>query len=111
MVFKGTKGKITLLRANDLGHVWGPPGDRLETEVVVRLDSAPDMGFGIDLKPGDQNLPSRLAMLSLLRDAYVHDLTVEIGFNIDEGKKNGHLTRIQFDRSIGPIGFHELDTV
>lgn len=95
MAFKSAKGHIRFLRVNDLGHVWGPPTDALHTEVTMGLDSAPDMGFGMELRDGDANLPSRLGMLGVLRDAYVHKLPVSIWFDIAEGKKNGILRRVQ----------------
>jgi hypothetical protein len=98
MTFTGKTGKIKLLRTNDIGHVWGPANDALHTEVTVVLDSAPDMGFGFTLRAGDDNLPSRLAMLSMLRDAFTQNLTIGIAYEIADGKKNGHLRRIEFHR-------------
>jgi hypothetical protein len=94
-VFKGKIGKIKHLRVNDLGHVWGSGNDKLNTEVVVQLDTAPeDEAFGFEIRADDPNLPSRLAMLSVLRDAYIHKLTINLGFDIDPGKKCGNLRRI-----------------
>ena len=98
MAFESRTGKIKLLRTNDLGHVWGPPNDAIHTEVTVVLDSAKDMGFGFVLRAGDDNLPSRLAMLSMLRDAFIHNLTICIFYDIVEGKKNGHLRRVEFTK-------------
>jgi hypothetical protein len=97
MVFKGAKGKIKLLRNNDLGHVWGPPDDAIYTEVTIVLEGV-DGGFGFELRAGDDNLPSRLAMYSTLREAYINNLVVAIGYDIVEGKKNGHLRRVQLER-------------
>lgn len=92
---QGISGKIKLLRVNDgPNHSWGPPGDELKTEVIVQLDTAPDMAFGFDIKSEDPNLPARLAMLSVLRDAYIHNLTIHLNCQIDPGKKNGVLRRI-----------------
>lgn len=94
MVFQSSSGKIVMLRVNDLGHVWGPPDDAIYTEVVVKLDSAPDSGFGFELRSGDDNLPSRLAMLSVLKDAYFNQVPISLSYDIVEGKKNGHLRRV-----------------
>lgn len=98
MAFQGKTGKVKFLRTNDLGHVWGPPTDAIHTEIIVVLDSAPDMGFGFVLRTGDDNLPSRLAMLSMLRDAFIHNLTISLAYDIVEGKKNGHLRRVEFKK-------------
>jgi hypothetical protein len=95
MVFKVANGHIKFLRVNDLGHVWGPPTDAIHTEVTMGLDSLPGMGLGVELRDGDPNLPSRLGMLAVLRDAYLHKLPVGIGYDIVEGKKNGILRRVQ----------------
>lgn len=98
MVFEGITGKIKFLRVNDLGHVYGPPGDEIHTEVVVSLDSAPDIALGFEIRANDPNLPSRLAMLSTLRDAYIHKLTVGIGYEIEPGKMNGFLRRVNLSQ-------------
>ncbi len=97
MAFKGEKGQIRFLRVNDLGHVYGPPTDAIHTEVVVGLDAAPDLAVGMELRDGDPNLPSRLAMLAVLRDAYIHKHSVGIAYDIVEGKKNGILRRVELD--------------
>ena len=98
MSFQGTTGKIKLLRTNEVGHIWGPPNYAMTTEVTIVLDMAPDMGFGFVLRAGDDNLPSRLAMLSMLRDAYIHNLTIGIAYETVEGKKNGQLKRVEFTK-------------
>lgn len=97
MAFEVRNGKIKMLRVNDLGNVWGPPTDALYAEVVVQLDTAPDMGFGFELRNGDDNLPARLAMLTVLRDAYIHKLNIAVWYDIVAGKKNGHLRRVAFE--------------
>lgn len=95
MGFEGAQGQIRFLRVNDLGHEFGSPTDALHTEVVVGLDSEPNKAFGMELRDGDPNLPSRLAMLSVLRSAYVHKLTVGLAFDITQGKNNGILRRVE----------------
>lgn len=95
MAFMVASGQIKFLRVNDLGHVFGPPTDAIHTEVTMGLDSLPGVGLGMELRDGDPNLPSRLGMLAVLRDAFVHQLPVGIGYDIVEGKMNGFLRRVQ----------------
>jgi hypothetical protein len=89
------KGQIKMLRVGDPGNVYGPPTDAIHTEVVVVLDSRPDIGAGFELRDGDPALPARLAMLSVLRDAYVHKLNVGLAVDRPEGKKNGIIRRAE----------------
>jgi hypothetical protein len=99
MVLKGKTGKIKHLRVNDLGSVWGSGNDALHTEVVVQLDSHQnDEAFGFTLRADDPNLPSRLGMLSVLRDAYIHKLAIGIAYDIEPGKKKGILRRIDLSQ-------------
>jgi hypothetical protein len=97
MALQGRKGKISFLRVNELNNVYGSPSDFLNTEVVVKLDTVPDMAFGFELRAGDPNLPARLAMLSMFRDAFVHQLSVLLAHDIEPGKKQGHLRWIEFE--------------
>ncbi len=94
--FAGTTGKIKWMRINDsaFSQPYGAPGDQLDTQVVVVLDTHSDMGFGFDIKGNDPNLPSRLCMLACLRDAYLNKLTVGLGYDIEEGKKMGLIRRV-----------------
>jgi hypothetical protein len=96
MPLNGYKGQIKFLRVGDPTNVWGSPNDAMHTEVVVILDSHPEIAAGIQLEDGDPGLPSRLAMLSVLRDAYVHKLQVGIAVDLPEGKKNGTLRRVEY---------------
>ena len=99
MEFRAKTGKIMHLRVNDLNHQWGSGNDILRTEVIVQLDTPPkDEAFGFELREDDPNLPSRSAMLSVLRDAYVHKLTVSLAFDIEHGKKCGPLRRIDLSQ-------------
>ncbi len=85
-----TRGKITMLRATESGY--GPPADRIETEIVIQLDSEPGRAFGFELKR-DRNLPARRRSLALLRDAFAHDRTVLIDYR-RTGEKNGVIVRV-----------------
>jgi len=85
------EGKVTLLRAHDVGTGFGPPADFIDAEVVVRLDSQPGRSFGFQLR-NDTNEGARRAMLNLLRDAFNHNWTVRIDY-VDSGGNNSLLLR------------------
>ncbi|MEO8053135.1 MAG: hypothetical protein ABI833_22235 [Acidobacteriota bacterium] len=96
-------GKIVFLRAHDLGTAFGPPNDQLDVEAVFILNAIGDGAFGFQLR-NDNKLPARQAMFSLLRDAFVNNLTVTADFLIDPGKKNGVAIRVALTRNqIRPI--------
>jgi len=94
---KNSQGKLTFLRAHDVGTGFGPPTDFLDVEVVFILDSAPQNAFGFQLRT-DANEPVREAMVGLLRDAYVNNLKVSVDYFIDPGKHNGRAFRIALVR-------------
>jgi hypothetical protein len=91
------QGRLTFLRAHDVGTKYGPPNDQLDVEAVFKLDSDPSGAFGFQLRD-DANRPAREAMFALLRDAYVNDLTVLADYSIDPGKNNGVAFRIALSR-------------
>ena len=86
-------GKIIFLRAHDLGTGYGPPEDELDVEAVFILNAMEDGAYGFQLRD-DDNLPARQAMFSLLREAFVHELTVIADYLIEPGKKNGTAIRV-----------------
>ena len=94
---KNSQGKLTFLRAHDVGSGWGPPTDSLDVEVVFMLDSVSQGAFGFQLR-NDANEPVREAMVGLLRDAYVNNLKVSVDYFIDPGKHNGRAFRIALVR-------------
>ena len=94
---RNSQGKLTFLRAHDVSTKWGPPGDQLDVEVVFMLDTDPQGAFGFQLR-SDANEPVREAMVGLLRDAFVNNLTVSVDFHIDPGKHNGLAFRIALVR-------------
>jgi hypothetical protein len=96
-------GKIVFLLANDLGTSYGPPNDQLDDEAVFILNAIGDGAYGFQLR-NDDNLPARQAMFSLLRDAFVNNLTVITDYLIDPSKQNGTAIRVALIRNqIGPI--------
>lgn len=94
---KGAKGKIILLRAHQLNTFYGPPGDKLCTEVVIRLDTVPKLAFGIPLMPSE-HLPSREAMYRLALEAFKNRWTVRIDY-WETGKNNHVMFRIWVEES------------
>ena len=87
----GAEGRITLLRAHDLGTGFGPPDDFLDAEVIVQLDSAPGKSFGFQLR-ADAFKPSRRGMLDLLRKAFAANRRVRIDFE-RTGVRSGRIIR------------------
>lgn len=97
MALIGTAGKLTFLRVHDVGTGWGPASDFIDVEVVCKLDSQPDSAFGFQLR-NDNQRPARAGMLDLLRDAFNHDWTVALDYDIDPGKTNGVIIRTALTR-------------
>lgn len=88
------KGKLTLLRVHALGSAFGPPQDKIDVEVVIRLDSKPGESFGFQLRDNNDDTAVRRAMFDLLRDAFKNNWTVSIDYWMDAGKKNGIVHRV-----------------
>jgi hypothetical protein len=86
------EGKLTFLRVHDVGTGWGPPGDFLDVEVVVKLDTAPGKAFGFQLRT-DDNEGARHGMLDLLRDAFNEDHRVRVDY-VRTGLHNGRILRV-----------------
>jgi hypothetical protein len=86
-----SSGKLTFLRVHDVGTAFGPPTDRIDVEVVMQIGTDRSMGFQLR---NDGNRPARQGMLDLLRDAFNHNWTVVVDFNLDDGKKNGVIIRV-----------------
>jgi hypothetical protein len=74
-----TQGRVRFLRVHDVGTGFGPPGDSLDVELVVQLDSEPGRSFGARLR-ADATGRARTGMLDLLRDAFNTDRPVRIEF-------------------------------
>lgn len=86
-------GKLTFLRAHDLDTKFGPASDQIDVEVVTKVSSEPDKAMGFQLR-NDGNRAARQGMLDLLRDAFNHNWTVTIDYDIDPGKTNGVAMRV-----------------
>jgi hypothetical protein len=94
------RGKLTLLRVHDVGTGFGPPSDFLDGEVVVKLDSRPDLAFGFQLRE-DGNRAVRTGMLGLLRDAYTHKFTVSMDVDLADGRQQGRIFRVWLEGQQG----------
>jgi hypothetical protein len=86
-------GKITMLRVHDVGTRYGPPTDQIDAEVIIQLNSQADKSYGFKLR-NDSNSFAREGMLNLLRDAFAHDWSVTVDYNIEPGKNNGTIIRV-----------------
>lgn len=95
-------GKLVFLRAHDLGTGYGPPNDQLDVEAVFILNALGDGAYGFQLR-NDDNLPARQAMFSLLREAFVHNLTVIADYFIEPTRINGTAIRVALIRQTGPV--------
>lgn len=62
-------------------------------EVIVKLDTHPGRAFGYELAD-DANRPRREGMLSLLRDALVHGLTVTLDYDQLLNNANSRIVRV-----------------
>ena len=71
-----TSGKVTSIRAQTQGLEYGDKSDFLDAEVLVKLDSAPEMTFGY--RYHDNSQPSLTLMADLLKEAYINGLPVKI---------------------------------
>jgi murein DD-endopeptidase MepM/ murein hydrolase activator NlpD len=90
---RAATGRITMLRAHELGTGFGPPGDSLDAEVIVFLDSQPGEFFGLSLR-SDEHEPSRRSMVALLRDAFANDAVVRLEFQ-RTGRSGRRILRAQ----------------
>ena len=69
-------GYVTFLRVNEPGSGYGGGVTNwIDADVIFKLDSRPDKGFGFQLRD-DAAEPVRRGMLSLLEDAIVNGLNV-----------------------------------
>jgi hypothetical protein len=87
-----SRGKLTFLRVHDRGTRYGPPGDSIDVEVVIKLDTEPGKAFGFQLRD-DGDGPARRGMLDLLRDAMTLNSDVLVDYNLDPGLNNGIIIR------------------
>jgi hypothetical protein len=87
-----TTGTITYLRVHERGSKYGPPGDQLDAEVIVKLQGSND-AYGFQLR-ADADLPVRQAMLDLLRDAFRSRRPVRLEYEDRAGRSNFRVHRL-----------------
>jgi hypothetical protein len=85
------EGVPIYLRVHDSGG-YGPPTDRIDGEVVVRLDTEPLKAFGFPLR-ADGGEDAHVGMLRLLRSAFVAGARVRIDYE-RTGLRNGRAIRV-----------------
>jgi hypothetical protein len=86
------EGRVSLLRAQDVGQSYGPPGDVIDADVIVQLDSMPGYSFGFQFRLDAQRV-ARRGMLNRLRDAMRRNTPVRLEY-VRTGFRNGLLTRV-----------------
>lgn len=87
------EGLLSFLRVHDVGTGFGPPADKLDVEVVVRLDSLPNRALGFRLRP-DGNEVARRGMLDVLRTAFDESRRVRLDYDKPFGAENSVLVRV-----------------
>ncbi len=87
------EGRMKLLRAHVRGTRFGPGHDQIDVEFVAEISAEPHR-FGATLR-NDARRPSHEAMFQLLRDGLVHNLSTTVEYDIDDGKNNGLLVRVE----------------
>jgi len=90
-------GTLSLLRIHDVGTGFGPAGDFLDAEVIIRFNGDPTKAYGFQLRD-DANRPVREGMLELLRDAYDKNWTVTVNYYAETGRNNSVLFRVWVSR-------------
>jgi hypothetical protein len=105
MALLNGEGRVTLLRVNERGDRFGPPGDNIVAEVILKLEGEDPRSFGFRLLD-DDDLPVRRGYLDLLRDALSFGHTVHIDYEITEGSTKGRIIRLWLTprRTVGPVG-------
>jgi len=98
--FMTISGKVTLLHINDINYTYGPKDDNLDADVIVTLDSVPDMAFGFKLRQNDHKWVAQ-GMLQLLMEAYRNNWVVNISYHEywykndpNKKRKNNNIERI-----------------
>ncbi len=87
----GAQGRISMIRAHDVGSGYGPPSDRLDVEAVVWLDSSPGSSFGLQLRTSPDKR-ARHGIFRLLREAFRANRQVHIDY-VRTGLRSGRIVR------------------
>ncbi|MEQ6901481.1 hypothetical protein [Nocardioides sp. YIM 152588] len=92
MSISTARGTLSYLRVHERGTKYGPPGDELDAEVIVKVTGGDD-AYGFQLR-ADANLPVREAMLTLLREAFTARRPVLIDYVDNPGHHNLRIYRV-----------------
>jgi hypothetical protein len=88
-----SKGHVTLYRAQVQGLEFGRGEERVDAEVLVTLDSQPDLVFTLPVH--DTTPPMNKIIAETLRDAYISKTPVTIYHQIAPGRKNVKIHMVQ----------------
>lgn len=91
-----TTGKITSIRAQIEGLEFGHKEDFLDAEILVRLDSAPEMTFGY--RYHENASPSLALMADLLKEAYFRGVPVKLFHTQLPQKKNQTIIWVELSK-------------
>lgn len=94
---EATTGRVTFLRLNNIGEGYGPPGDKIAAEVIIKISSKPDYAFGFQLRKDDNEL-THTAMFEMLHYAFTNNLDVRIEYTRLPNRKNFILFRVILER-------------
>ena len=87
-----TVGRITFLRAHELGSGYGKSPNFLDCEVIVLLAEEPVRAFGFKLR-ADPDEPTRREMFDLLRSAFIAERPVRLDY-VTTGPRVGEIIRV-----------------
>jgi len=87
-----TVGRITFLRAHELGSGYGKLPNFLDCEVIVHLAEEPVRAFGFQLR-ADSNAPARREMLDVLRSAFITGRQIRLDY-VTVGPGAGEIIRV-----------------
>ncbi len=91
-----SKGKVTLYRVQVQGLEFGRLNERVDAEVLVTLDSKPDMVF--TLRMHEDSPPVNKIIADTLREAYINDTPITLYHQIAPlNRKNVKIHMVQFD--------------
>jgi len=97
-------GYVTFLRVNEPGSGFGGGSTNwFDADVIFKLDSRPDKGFGFQLR-NDDFQPVRQGMLALLQDAVLHHLQVTTDYLelATLPNNNSFVIRVALQHIVGP---------
>lgn len=82
------EGTVESIRKNSVGIAYGPPGNSIVAEAIIKLKEYPDRAFGIRLDTSSVNIEANRAKLKVIEDAYIGDIPITISYakaGIDKG--------------------------